>query len=246
MTEMVMNRATSLRTRMKSHTDYDMIIAHTDVPQKAVARGVLLCAFLTWGMQGEEEGNLSDEIRDKLAMATVLLQTGLDIHDWINQDAHADVASPIERRRQLRVLAGDFFSSKFYRMFAEAGQIALIQAMMQAVCRVNELKLTHYMNTKSQPISLEANWHHEVNIRTQLFQCFTSLIHKSHRALWEELLLEASTYEWAQEQLAVADLPASERTMLEQWKQGAREAIEAQLANPKLATIRDEIASILD
>lgn len=246
MTEMVMNRASSLRTRMKSHTDYDMIVAYTDVPQKAVARGVLLCAFLAWGIQGDEEGVMSDDLRDKLALATVLLQTGLDIHDWINQEAHADVASLVERRRQLRVLAGDFFSAKFYRMLAETGQIQLIQEMTQAICRVNELKLTHYVNMKAQSLSLEALWQHEVNIRMQLFQCFTGLIHKSHRALWEELLLEATTYEWANEQLNCDDFGPAEKTVLEQWIQEARAAIEAQLANPKLAVIRDEIASILD
>jgi heptaprenyl diphosphate synthase len=231
---------------MKSHTDYDMIVAYTDVPQKAVSRGVLLGAFLTWGIQGDEEGTMSGDMRDELALATVLLQTGLDIHDWINQEADADVASVIERRRQLRVLAGDFFSAQFYRKLAKAGQVQLIQDMMQAVCRVNEMKLTHYTNAKVQPLSLEALWQHEINIRMQLFQCFTGLIHKSHRALWEELLLEATTYEWASEQLHHDSYSNIERDVLQQWVDSARAAIEAQLANPKLAIIREEIASILD
>ena len=246
MTELVMNRASSFRTRMKSHTDYDMIVAHTDVPQKAVSRGLLLRAFLAWGIQGEEEGALSDVMRDKLALSTALLQTGLDIHDWINDEADADVASKIERRRQLRVLAGDYFSAKFYRMLSEAGQITLIQDMTQAICRVNELKLTHYIAMKEQVLSLETMWQHEVNIRMQLFHCFTGLIHKSHKALWEELLLEATTYEWAKEQLQVGSYSTSEQMLLKQWVDQAKAAIEAQLANPKLAMIRDEIASILD
>lgn len=246
MTEMVINRATSLRTRMKSHTDYDMIVAYTEIPQKAIARGVLLRAFLVWGMQGEEEGVLSEDLRDRLALATILLQTGLDIHDWINEEAHADVASEIERRRQLRVLAGDYFSAKFYRMLAEAGQIQLIQDMTDAICRVNEFKLTHYVAMKNQALSLEAQWQHEVNIRLQLFQCFTCLVHKSHRALWEELLLEATTYEWAKEQLLNQALSQEESALLTHWVTQAKAAIEAQLTNPKLAMIRDEIASILD
>ncbi|MDQ0188495.1 heptaprenyl diphosphate synthase component 1 [Alicyclobacillus cycloheptanicus] len=66
--------------------------------------------------------------------ALLLLQQGLSIHD--------EVDGQPDRRRQLLVLAGDYDSSQYYHLLARAGQLSLIAALSDAVCRVNEAKMT--------------------------------------------------------------------------------------------------------
>ena len=41
------------------------------------------------------------------------------------------------RSRQLKVLAGDYFSSRFYHLLAQAGQIEMIKQLSNAICEVN-------------------------------------------------------------------------------------------------------------
>lgn len=66
--------------------------------------------------------------------AVLLLRQGLSIHD--------DVDKYTDRRRQLSVLAGDYDSSQYYCILARAGKLDLISLLSNAVCRVNDAKMT--------------------------------------------------------------------------------------------------------
>ncbi|QSO53443.1 heptaprenyl diphosphate synthase component 1 [Alicyclobacillus curvatus] len=66
--------------------------------------------------------------------AVLLLHRGLAIHE--------EVDNTTELLRQLRVLAGDYCSSQYYFLIARIGDERLVQALSDAVVRINEAKMT--------------------------------------------------------------------------------------------------------
>ena len=63
-------------------------------------------------------------------LATSLVQLGLDTHDLVT--ASNDVKEKkAARSRQLKVLAGDYFSARFYHLLAQAGQIDMIKTALE-------------------------------------------------------------------------------------------------------------------
>lgn len=66
--------------------------------------------------------------------AILLLQQALDIHD--------DVDVSAVRSRQLRVLAGDYSSSQYYRVLSQLNNNRLLSAISDAVVAINEAKMT--------------------------------------------------------------------------------------------------------
>jgi hypothetical protein len=79
---------------------------------------------------------LSAEERETVISTLLLIYHGLAVHDEIEILA----AREDERYRQLGVLAGDYYSSKYYRLLAEAGHVALIGVFARAIQTVNEAK----------------------------------------------------------------------------------------------------------
>ena len=116
----------------KQYTEYDMIQTHTDLPDFPEFRTRLLFAFLN----GNNKLSSSSEL---FTLATSLVQLGLDTHDLVtvSNDVKEKKAA---RSRQLKVLAGDYFSSRFYQSLAQAGQIEMIKQLSNAICEVNRLK----------------------------------------------------------------------------------------------------------
>jgi len=163
----------------KQYTEYDMIQAHTDLPGFPEFRTRLLFAFLS--------RNAAAETGELYALATSLVQLGLDTHELVavNNDSKEKKAA---RSRQLKVLAGDYFSSRFYHLLAQAGQIEMVKKLSSAICEVNRLKMNLYMLMKQLKVSAEEYVQHSVDIRTQLFLFFSELMEEVHRQVWPELL----------------------------------------------------------
>lgn len=79
---------------------------------------------------------LPPRVANTVIAALLLIYHGLAVHDEIETLTARDD----ERYRQLGVLAGDYYSSKYYRLLAEAGEIALIGQFARAVQQVNEAR----------------------------------------------------------------------------------------------------------
>src|SRR5690606_20721265 len=91
-------------------------------------------------------GSSSSARNELFALATSLLQLGLDTHDWVDEtEGNGDEAN---LSKQLRVLAGDYFSGRFYYLLAGAGYIDVIQRISKAVCEVNKIKMNLYERIK--------------------------------------------------------------------------------------------------
>ncbi len=71
---------------------------------------------------------------DVFILSTLLVQAGLDLHDKVTlQDVHTD---HLRKRRQLTVLAGDYYVALYYHLLAKSGNVPLIQKL---VIRFNKL-----------------------------------------------------------------------------------------------------------
>jgi hypothetical protein len=77
------------------------------------------------------------------AVATTLLKMAIDIHEKVSLHSKSNLME--QRKQQLTVLAGDYYSSLFYRLLAEQGEVAVIRCLAEATCLINEWKMSYHM-----------------------------------------------------------------------------------------------------
>jgi len=109
---------------------------YVDVPSMAENRLELLYLFLL-------EQGMTKERAVIFCTATGLVQLGLDMHEHVKNEY--EQSQTAERNRQLTVLAGDYYSSRYYHLLAQASEIQAIQVLSGAVQRVNEAKMKLYV-----------------------------------------------------------------------------------------------------
>ncbi|KQO17401.1 heptaprenyl diphosphate synthase component 1 [Paenibacillus sp. Leaf72] len=184
----------------KKYVDYDMIQNHTQLPAFPDSRLHLLQAFLS-------ETSFYAEKAELFALVLSLLQLGLDTHDEI--DVEDGSRSEREMRsRQLKVLAGDYFSGRFYQLLAQAGEIAMIAKISQAVCEVNGLKITLYLRMQQAVMQADDYLSSMVQLKSGLFLAFQDLLEGAAALYWTELLHALSRCEIVLEELARSKVPA--------------------------------------
>ncbi|EOS57493.1 heptaprenyl diphosphate synthase component 1 [Paenibacillus barengoltzii] len=184
------------------YVSYDMITAYTALPEFPVPRVRLLYTFLT-----EREG-LSPESAETCALAAFLVQLGMDTHDRIDLESGLGEATRAMRSRQLKVLAGDYFSGVFYHLLAGAGEIRMVPLMSSAICEVNRLKVQLYSKLKQMLLPAEDYLKECVHVKMGLFLSFTEVLDKSVQSLWRKLLAELSRCEVMLEEIrSASELP---------------------------------------
>ncbi|OWA37113.1 hypothetical protein B9G55_03295 [Saccharibacillus sp. O16] len=180
--------------KTEKYTGYDMIRKHTDIPALPDARLRLLHAFL--------EASDSAKGSEVFGTVTALLQTGLDIHDRVapGDDSEEETAM---RSRQLKVLAGDYYSSRFYELLAAAGEIGMIAELSRAIADVNRSKMELYLRMQGSDAPELPQYLHELaDIKVRLFRSFDGLLGGELLPLWRKLLHLVGLCEAAAEELA--------------------------------------------
>ncbi|MDT9718391.1 heptaprenyl diphosphate synthase component 1 [Paenibacillus sp. ClWae2A] len=176
----------------KKYTDYDMIRQHTEIPSFPDSRARLLQVFV---------GRTGEKVHQELyALATSLVQLAMDTHDRIDTIS-GERREQEMRSRQLNVLAGDYLSSRFYQLLAQAGRIEMIGKLSGAVSGVNARKMTLYERMKKLLVSADEYLRETVQLRMQLFLSFTGMIQHNEESLWNSLLTEFSSCETIVEEL---------------------------------------------
>lgn len=164
----------------QKYIDYDMIQKYTELPDFPEFRTRILYAFL----------NRNSELHDYselFGLVTSLVQLGLDTHDTVSITNQAkDMKS--SRSRQIKVLAGDYFSARFYFLLAEAGHIAMIGTLSDAICEANRLKIVFYQTLKSVQITSEEYVLQSVEIRSRIYKAFSQFMEGSLYKVWPEIL----------------------------------------------------------
>lgn len=164
----------------KKYTEHDMIQKHTDLPLFPEFRTRLLYAFLN------KHSTLAG-YSELYTLVTSLVQLGLDTHDMVSvtNDAKEQKSA---RSRQLKVLAGDYFSSRFYYLLSHSGQIDLIGILSAAICEANRLKMNLYLKMKQLKLTADEYIRQLVEVKTQLFLSFANLLEERFYVVWPEVL----------------------------------------------------------
>lgn len=165
---------------VKPYLEYDMIQNHTDLPHFPEYRTRLLYTVLN--KQSALKG-----FSDLYSLVTSLVQIALDTHDTISV-TNDDKEKKASRARQLKVLAGCYFSSRFYHMLSQAGQINLISILSDAICEANRIKMNIYTMMKQLKMTADEYMKQTVEAKSQLFLAFSSLFDEKIRPLWPEIL----------------------------------------------------------
>ncbi|MGO4544217.1 heptaprenyl diphosphate synthase component 1 [Paenibacillus sp. 2TAB23] len=178
----------------KKYVEYDMIQEHAVLPDLANARLRLLYAFLNQQKSLQTHSEL-------YTLVVSLVQLGMDTHDLI--DTRQDQRSEKEMRaRQLKVLAGDYFSATFYQLLAQSGQIDMIAKISSAVSEVNRLKVNLYVRMRQHKLTADEYLSLSVPIKSTLFHIFTDLLDGTLLRVWPEILNGLSLCEALVDELA--------------------------------------------
>lgn len=164
----------------KQYTQYDMIRLHTEVPAFPEARSRLLLAFL------RESGN-AGKSAESLTLAVSLVQMGIDIHEMVSLSNQVKEKKAV-RSRQLKILAGDYFSSGYYHLLSEAGQIGMVEHIAGSICEVNRLKMTLYTRIRQMKLTADEYLQRMAGIRAQLFARFDHLMKNGLGIVWQDIL----------------------------------------------------------
>ncbi|WP_379195877.1 heptaprenyl diphosphate synthase component 1 [Paenibacillus sp. GCM10012306] len=170
------------------YTDYDMIQRHTELPPFSDGRSHLLYIFLNQGSSAEGQGS------ELYTLVTALAQLGLDTHEGIDRSEN-DPGGDFMRSRQLKVLAGDYFSSWFYHLLSRRGEVALIGTLSTAIADFNVTKAQLYRKMKGMQLTADEYLRYKVQLNMVLFLSFTPKIDSALAGLWENLLAEISLCE---------------------------------------------------
>lgn len=195
----------------KPYTDYDMIQRHTELPPFSDGRGHLLYIFLNHGSSAERVNG------ELYTLVTALVQLGLDTHEAIDRSNSEPGGDPM-RSRQLKVLAGDYFSSWFYHLLAKREQIEMVGILSTAIADFNVMKAHLYGKMRGMLLSAEQYLRHMVQLNMRLFLSFTPMIEESLAEIWEKLLAEFSQCETVFLELRRSNDPANAMDGYCYWK----------------------------
>lgn len=183
----------------KKYLEYDMIQAHTELPEFPESRIRLLFTFLA----NQRTPLIHSEL---YSLVVSLVQFGMDTHDMIDSES-GRLQEKEMRSRQLKVLAGDYYSSRFYQLLAQAGQVDMIRSISKGVTEVNKLKVTLYTRMKQLKVTAEEYVSQYVRIKTELFHAFTAILDEKMAIIWTELLHSVGRCEVVMEELIRSEKP---------------------------------------
>jgi heptaprenyl diphosphate synthase len=164
------------------YMNHDMIRLHTELPEFPDGRISLLYTVLS-------HQSVAASQKELLTLVTSLVQMALDTHDLVDNESNPGNSGILSMRaQQLKVLAGDYFSSRFYHLLAKAGQIDMIRHLSEAVCDINRLKMIFYAKVKQMKMNAEEYLHYSAELKSGLFLTFTGFMSGLYERLWPELV----------------------------------------------------------
>ncbi|AJY77174.1 heptaprenyl diphosphate synthase component 1 [Paenibacillus beijingensis] len=181
----------------QKYVDYDMIQRHTELPAFPDPRIRLLFAFLNRQRFAAKHSEL-------YSLVVSLVQLGLDTHDMVDVE-EAPLTLKDMRSRQLRILAGDYFSSRFYQLLSQAGQIEMVGRLSEAICEVNRMKTGLYVKAKQLNLTAEEYIVETARLKAGMFEGFAALLEEKYVSNWPELLQTVCLCEAVRDELARTD-----------------------------------------
>lgn len=164
------------------YMEHDMIALHTELPEFPDSRIRMLHAVLS-------QQPATASYKELYAVVASLIQMGLDTHDLVEDGPPAGKNAALGMRaQQLKVLAGDYFSSRFYHLLSQAGQIEAVRRLSEAICELNRVKMSGYARMKQLQWNAEDYIHYGAEIKSGLFLSFTGFMQGLYERVWPELV----------------------------------------------------------
>lgn len=85
--------------------------------------------------------SIDEQQRNEHIISIMLVQVALDTHDLVTNESE-DLSDDF--KRQLFVLAGDYYSGLYYKTLAEIEENDLVQTLANAIKQINEAKMSLY------------------------------------------------------------------------------------------------------
>jgi len=169
-----------VRQQASQYLEYDIIRQYTELPSLPDYQIQLMLSFLHTA-----DGN--DKRSELYSLVTSLVQVGLDAHDQVvTKDGGGDLRQI--RAKQLKVLAGDYLSGRYYELLSFAEDIEAVRALSEAISEVNLTKMNMYMRKQQRDLSGQQYLELLLSIRTRLFLAFEKDVAPGRRSLWRQLL----------------------------------------------------------
>ncbi len=134
---------------IRNHIFDSFVWKHIDEPiidkdKIAAILAILSCADV-------EEKQLSNYI-----LSIMLMQIALDTHENVTNELNRDDSHEL-RKRQLTILAGDYYSGLYYHILAKTEDIRFIREFSQGIQVINEAKVDLYQNKEAAAESVFAH-----------------------------------------------------------------------------------------
>jgi heptaprenyl diphosphate synthase len=161
------------------------------------------------------------------SVSTALLRMGLVVHEQVS--LHEETDRGELEKRQLTILAGDYYSSLFYKALAVKGEVKGMQYLAQTASHIFEISMKHHIDGTYEPLNQEewtsnylltalADFFHvkEVFVWQTILKYFLYLDHQLPNNITRESLVEIiETLEHTEVQVAL-------HTMLQEREEVAR------------------------
>lgn len=120
------------------HPYLDKYITHPVIePQKVKALNIILT------------DTISEPTKTTYIKATLFVQLALHTHDFIDLNNAENETMETTKKRQLRVLAGDYYSGLYYQLLSKNNEIEFIRILANAIKDTTDTKMTVYYKKHS-------------------------------------------------------------------------------------------------
>ena len=96
------------------------------------------------------DAKVDQKIMPYYIISVMLMQIALDTHENVSNTEEGETSIQL-RKRQLSILAGDYYSSMYYHILAKTKDIEFIYRISKGVQEVNEAKVRLYMDKDTDP-----------------------------------------------------------------------------------------------
>lgn len=164
--------------QVMDQVSHEVLTRYVEHPPISFLRMKLLYLFLT-------QLGLAKPMIHRYIVTSSLVQLGLDSHEKIGQGKEETLQAI--RRRQLTVLAGDFFSSKYYYLLARSGDVRGIRQLAKGIEKINEYKMKLYRETN---MDAEVYLHRKTEIEAQLLLSFVEEMACDKKEIWSKFIYQ--------------------------------------------------------
>lgn len=157
--------------KIRDYLDDPFLIKYIKKPEIDKDRLLLLLSFL-------DHLKVPASYKENYVITVMLLQIALDTHDLVT---NGPMNESNQRKIQLTVLAGTYFSGLYYRILANQNEIDVIRVLSEGVEIINDKKISLYQRDFDGIDKLISDI---ANIEATLFKKLAAYFREKH---WEDL-----------------------------------------------------------